>query len=54
MNEESCFHCRLLETHRVARRFPIRFCPFGKEDGFLDVALGQDSSHQEMSDNFWP
>lgn len=38
MNEESCFHCRLLETHRVARRFPIRFCPFGKEDGFLDVA----------------
>lgn len=54
MNNDSYFHCRLLETHRVARRFPIRFCPFWKEGGFLDVAFGQDSSHQEMSNSFCP
>lgn len=34
--------------------FPIVSGPLGKEDGFLDVVLGQDSSHQEMSDSFCP
>lgn len=46
--KEPCFCCRLLETRRVAGRLSVGFCPLGG-NGFLDVAHGQNSSHQELS-----